>query len=111
MVFYGVLLTKEATWCDSCDVGCAKVSSSPHRRTCSGDGAGGINRVEYTTNKGFHNFSLFFRCDALGWKLKKDFLCILGNGRIAPLPLVLKAGEWTISVLSYGSLMRLCSQR
>lgn len=55
--------------------------------------------------------SLFFRFDALGWKLKKDFLCILGNGRIAPLPLVLKAGEWTISVLSYGLLIMLCSQR
>ena len=53
----------------------------------------------------------FIKCAALAWKFKEVFLGILGNGRVAPLPLVLKAGECTCSVLSYGLLIMLCSQR
>jgi len=53
----------------------------------------------------------FIKCAALAWKFKEVFLGILGNGRVAPLPLVLKAGECTYSVLSYGLLIMLCSQR
>ena len=38
---------------ESCDIGCEKVSSTPHRKACTGGSAGSVGGVEHTTSKSF----------------------------------------------------------